>query len=343
MIERLAKSLRKKLAPTELTALAQTFIEAGTQAVRAQIGSALEAAQAVDYARQLSEAGRMQLARRTTGHPKKRLQNREWARLDRVLVEHQETLTNWPGVIGIGLGHRVKSGIWQAEKTITVYVERKLMDAELGSRLAIPTTLRAANGDAVGVDVVEFGKFRRNTSGGSSLGQGNSRGTLGVLAQDNASASMVALTAQHVVGDDTPPGLELFAPWPQTSTSVLVGRFLRGTMHETDAAAIEVADPDTMIDYIPEIGRVNGWRPVVDSDRGMPVWMYGAVSGYQLGMIQSLHNYLPQEDLIDAIVVRIQASPGDSGAVILDRQNLVLGLLVGAATVPICRFLRPSA
>jgi hypothetical protein len=84
-----------------------------------------------------------------------------------------------------------------------------------------------------------------------------------------------------------------------------------------------------MVDYIPEIGRVNGWRSVVSSDLGQPVWMYGARSGYQMGEIRAIHTQMPDLSLRDTLVVRINAQEGDSGAAILDRNNLVLGMLVG--------------
>jgi hypothetical protein len=328
-VEKLLDSARKKLTAGEVAELTQLFLEAGSHAIRSRLGTAQQAAQALDFGRGLSQASRLQLARKTLRHPVKPFLSSNWQPLSRALSEHLDDLAQRPGVLGVGLSHRYKAGVQQTEKTVTVFVEHKLAGEELGTRLALPTTLATAHGTTVGIDVVELGKFERSTGGGSSIGQSDSAGTLGVIAHDINTRRMVALTAQHVVGANAHPGMKLYAPWPQTSNSLLVGQFLRGTMHDTDAAAISIADPDMMIDYIPEIGRVNGWRPIVSSDVRQPVWMYGATSGFQMGQIHAIQAQFPRLDLADALVVRIRARGGDSGAAILDRNNLVLGLLVG--------------
>lgn len=328
-IAALLNKTRKKLAPAEISAITQAFIEAGTHAVLAKVGTGEDAAKALNFAREFGDDTRLQLARKTaTAALPKPYQSPEWKRLSRILAEHKSELTERPGVIGIGLGHRIADGIRQNERVVTIYVEKKIASDELNNRLALPRLLRAKNGDTVPVDVVEFGKFRRTTSGGSSIGQGNTWGTLGVFGIDISSGKQVALTAQHVIGEDAPPGLELYAPWPDTGESVLVGRYVGGTMQEVDAAAIEVARPDIMSDVIPRIGRVTGSRSVTDSDRNASVWVYGARSHYQHGQIQSIGVDVPEHDLKDVIVVHINAAQGDSGAALVDIKNIVLGLLV---------------
>jgi hypothetical protein len=327
----LLKKTRRKLSPAEVEELQKLFYAAGMHAVLAEIGNQQDTAKAVNFARVLSKKARQRLAH-TPSSSKNPYQSPDWKRLNRILAEHQADLVKRPGVVGVGLGYRHRGGIRQDERTVTIYVEKKIASTALNDRLALPTTLRTRSGGTVGVDVVEFGAFERTAFGGSSLGQAGAGGwgTLGVFAVDIATEAPVALTAKHVVGANAPRGQSMYAPWPRQPDSVLIGKYLRGTMDEIDAAAIAVADPNIVSDIIPGIGRVNGARSVLDSDLMNPVvWMYGAYSKYCLGEIQTIHSPLPEHNLVDTIIVRINADSGDSGSVLLDSTNMVLGILVG--------------
>ena len=67
----------------------------------------------------------------------------------------------------------------------------------------------------------------------------------------------------------------------------------------------------------------------VPADRSAEVRMFGAASGFRRGFIIEPAMTFPNFGLDHAIVVDIQTADGDSGAAIVDSENLVLGLLVG--------------
>jgi hypothetical protein len=104
-------------------------------------------------------------------------------------------------------------------------------------------------------------------------------------------------------------------------------------MRDVDAAKISVLDAANALFAFPRIGPIRGWRPVVyPGDEGTFVRMYGATSKYQTGHIVTTSTDMPGDDLAEAIVVSIHSEEGDSGAAIVDRENLVLGFLVGRNT-----------
>jgi hypothetical protein len=62
--------------------------------------------------------------------------------------------------------------------------------------------------------------------------------------------------------------------------------------------------------------------------------MFGAQSRLVAGQIRNPSVDLPSENLADAILVNIPSVKGDSGAALVDSDNLVLGILVGRFNGP---------
>jgi|GEM_PF-1466772 len=338
------------MSARERAAAVRAFVEAGTGAVRLrQARTPHQAARLVARARETVADGRMRLAETSTHEHPAILVGPRWRQYQQALEAHRETLDGFPGVVGYGIGRRRRGGVEVDEPCVVVLVERKLEEGALRRRrrLALPRELPLPDGGTVPVDVRETGVLRPFVAPGATLGRSGTsgRGTLGAFATDLETGDPVALTAMHVVSKireypGSPPSTEqvLFSsPCDGEPGAARLGRLLMGTRTGVDAAKISVDPPAIPSRMIPDLGPVRGWRPVdADADQGTLVAMYGGQSGRVLfGRIELPLGMVPGLGLGPSIVVDIPAVDGDSGAALVDQQNLVLGLLVGGNTLKV--------
>jgi hypothetical protein len=279
----------------------------------------------------------------------------EWAWDQRVLDLHTRRLTAIPGVVGVGLGYRRKGGVPQDERCAVVFVQRKKALSRLRkTRGRIPRSLADGKGKRLAVDVVEIGRLRREVFVGESLGPGKDdgvmrTGTLGAMGLDADTAAPVAVTAMHVTGyeeyESCAEEVPIYAPSLEFGgKSSILGYLAKGTMRGVDAAKIRLADASAAAAPTPQIGVVAGWRPVTyPGDVGTPVSMYGAVSEHQVGVIRFPTVAMPRFGLDTAILAQIESQSGDSGAALLDGDNLVLGFLVGRSEENGLRVFSPAS
>lgn len=244
------------------------------------------------------------------------------------------------GVVGIGLGLKWTKGFPTGEPCVVVYVRKKLTAARLagsrGGSRRIPSRL-SWRGHQLPTDVVPFGRLQHHavTAGGSAGPAGaRIKGTIGAYAQDLQSGRTTAITAMHVSNEDEVPGDPpvrfVFPSLLDDASAAPFGTLVRGTKRGVDAAKIQLDAGVSVVNVIPAIGRIRGWRSVVfPGDAGTLVRLYGATTGYLEGQIVNPSIDLPQYQLSGAIVARIRTGPGDSGAALVDAQGLVLGFLVG--------------
>lgn len=330
----------RDLAPAELARLTRSFVAAGRKAVAVPPDSPKQVALAIADAAQALAVSRRRLADVTPAdqlhdaavtHP-------EAAAALRALRQHREQILAVRGVVGVGIGLRRRGGVVLRERCVVVFVRRKWSNARRArsGAQALPAELASGPRSArVPVDIVELGRLERAASGGDSLGPTGTkvRGTLGSFAVDLATGATVALTAMHVSKRrQHPPGsaLPFSCPVPPDAGAGALGRLVRGTMRGIDAAAISIDAPATASLSIMNIGRIRGWRPVsTPGDEGTVVRMFGAASGYVIGRIAYASVDLPKFGLESAILCEMPTRKGDSGAAIVDNENLVLGLLVG--------------
>lgn len=284
--------------------------------------------------KRLAEACRALARLSQPGHPPHIVDPR-WQWAQDLMEARRAKLLAIPGVMGLGLGFRLRGGMPTGEPCLTVYVKRKLSPEELaaGKLPRLPRTVRSGK-RRLSVDVIELGEIRRQIGAGDSLGpqDGGLRGTLGALATDLDSNDTVALTAMHVttlqqfpVGNTAAP--RFLTPMPDGSPFATLRQ---GTMSGIDAAklALDVQQPADSV--LPTIGTITGWRPIAyPGDQGTMVRMFGAVSGLQSGYIVNPIASIPSESLDAAILVNIFTQGGDSGAALVDPQGFLLGFLVG--------------
>ncbi|MCP3982687.1 MAG: hypothetical protein GY716_25630 [bacterium] len=262
-----------------------------------------------------------------------------WKWAARLLEKRRPQLMKIPGVVGCGLGFRYKDDEETGEPCITVFVRRKWSRKTIEKRKLkrIPHYFREGK-RRIDVDVVAAGRLKRQLDVGRSLGPVNlhQRGTLGAYAEELASSAALALTAMHVSGipefpaPGAPPVTFRHPSVLDPGAGAQLGQMTEGTMQGVDACKIALDDPSIVRPVIPGIGKIMGWRPVTyPGDRGTPVRLHGAVSGFRMGTIINPFVPLPDEDLDAAIVVGIDTQWGDSGCALVDPANLILGFLVG--------------
>ena len=311
--------------------LIRRFIEAGRHAIRTESGTARQAAEALAAAIALRGKALRALAARTAPGHEPVVTDPKWRDRANALAGNKARMDTHPDVRGYGLSFRRRAGQELAEPCVTVLVPKKLPreDLKRRSRRAIPQTMVTSGGKHVPVDVLEVGELRRQFTAGSSLGPPSTqiKGTIGAWGVTTESGAAAALTAMHVAKGHS----RFVVPSPRdASFGEPLGEFLRGTLERVDAALIGVEPPATAEPFMQVIGPIRGWRPVaVPADRSAEVRMFGAASGFRRGFIIEPAMTFPNFGLDHAIVVDIQTADGDSGAAIVDSENLVLGLLVG--------------
>ncbi|HEX8913332.1 MAG TPA: hypothetical protein VF796_13305 [Humisphaera sp.] len=187
----------------------------------------------------------------------------EEARLIRVLRERAQQYLRLPNVTSVGVGRRIRAGQESDELTIQFTVAQKLPQADLAAEglTALPTTLTAADGTPVPVDVVERSykpsyevlvdpdappppmsdaeraRERRRrldtlTPGVSISHHAGSAGTLGLIVYDRETGEPYALSNWHVLqGPGGRIGDAVVQPGPYDDGDVgrnVSGRLVRG-------------------------------------------------------------------------------------------------------------------
>lgn len=294
-------------------------------------------ARQVRAARKALSTARLELARATDPNDPPVIVDPTLGRRLTSIRARAEQFVGADGVVGYGIGFVRKRNVDTHSPCLTLYVTRKLPRAALArlGRRALPRSIQIAS-KRIRVDVVELGRLQRHAFVGQSLStsvNGTTRfGTIGARAVQAAGGAPVLLTAMHVTG------LRMFPSGGATRVSVFVpgggqqpiGELVAGSMQGIDAAMISVAG--LLSEDVPLIGRIRGWRPILlPGDRGTRVRMFGAASQQLMdGVIEEPFVVMPAFNLDGAIVVRgFTSLEGDSGAALVDPENMVLGFLVG--------------
>ena len=219
---------------------------------------------------------------------------------------------------------------------MTVFVREKVRPlSKISAPYRIPKAVIASRTSRLPTDVIELGTFHNTALPGFSIGTEISpdSATLSCFATDLQSNQPVALTVMHLIidaGIRPNRDLRFVAPTLEQGFNPL-GSYLRGTLTTADAMAIMLDAGMSHDNVVPEIGEIAGARPVVASgDQFIAVRMFGAASGRRVtGRIEHCSVSLPELGLDSAILASIDVEPGDSGAVLVDNDRFVLGILKG--------------
>jgi hypothetical protein len=199
--------------------------------------------------------------------------------------------------------------------------------------------------------------FRPAIPGCAVATPGRPAGTLGCVVRDPLpGGAFYVLSAAHVIGNHTfdPLGLPVLQPGTMTTPDQLIGQVSRwGALEFTqdtypnlfDAAIARVAQAAVVPDIL-DIGRPRGINHSVPE--GMPVRKSGAASRVTHGVVldvnfhcdftyedssHGLHRAGFQQQLLCGRAPGTDvpfSRTGDSGAVVVDDSNMIVGLIVGS-------------
>jgi hypothetical protein len=262
-----------------------------------------------------------------------------WKQANTILENSRQALRNAHGVVGHGIGFRVRDGIETEEPCIVVFVRNKKSPNTLQRKGYAPVPKHLSHGKAkVATDVIRLGKVVPQ-AGSGSIGpvSGGEFGTIGAVAFDIDTRERVAITAMHVSGLSSfgPVAPESGIPFAAPSGGAEDGRLVLGTTIDVDAAKIVLEDPSSVLPPLPVVNV----RPISD-DINIAVHLFGAVSRMQFGVIKYLNVDIFELGLIQTLLVDIQTTNGDSGSGLLDNSNFLLGFLFGLAPADIAAGLR---
>lgn len=264
---------------------------------------------------------------------------------------------NLDHVNGIGIGHKTINGIDTGIPCLKVFVTQKLPPSNLHPTQVIPQRYKGFL-----TDVIESGDIipHANTTkvrpapGGVSIGPAGSAtaGTLGCLVSTASGTALTTfvLSNNHVMaGNNTLPiGTLILQPAQgegganpgdgiATLSSFVTINFSGGN-NLVDAAIAQVSNLSLVTNQIIDIGNITG---IASAIVGTPVQKSGRTTGYTTGTIQSINTTLTVNYgggntaiFIRQIVTTPMSSPGDSGSIVLDMSNRVIGLLFsGSSTI----------
>jgi hypothetical protein len=286
------------------------------------------------------------------------------AEAEHVRVRAQEW-THAEGIEGLGVGEKISQGQPTGELALRVYVERKL--PKRGLAKPIPPAVPVPEVGELTTDVIELGhlepqSFReraRPAMPGCGLGHlAATVGTFGCLVKRRGDDALYILSNSHVLADVgfgqsgdpiVQPG-SLDGGTAAGDALATLADFVPfrfddvGYDNQVDAAIARVRRRNWVVTRIRELGVAPaGVGRVIR--RGMQVKKVGRTTGYTTGVIQDIHfrmgltyprpngGQTERVGFKDQVLCSRYSDGGDSGAVVLNSSNRVIGLhFAGAAS-----------
>ncbi len=266
-----------------------------------------------------------------------------------------------PGVVGFGIGPRVREGCVLGEQVLKVYVERKLKRKECSA--LVDREILVAGERVAEVDVHPLGRFELHAPLGherplrAGLGIGNATvantGTLGCFVRRRGAGEadpLFLLSCAHVLASRFPttppepilqPSREHYGSELMDHVATLVESapiWPSPVWNEVDAAIAQL-DDKVRAALTAEAGLPAGVATAIKV--GARVHGEGARSGKMSGrvvdtdfVLADVHLPTTSGGVLRAgfrrlVLTTRYGRPGDSGATILDEQDLLLGLHMG--------------
>ncbi|KEI14937.1 trypsin-like serine protease [Clostridium novyi] len=263
---------------------------------------------------------------------------------------------NKSNVVGIGCGYKIKNGFYTNQLCIKVFVAKKLPLNQLNTNDIIPSIYKG-----IPTDIKETGYFTahsltqkiRPTPGGyviSNEYNTNYSGTLGCLVTDNkdlfvlSNNHVLAMLNQASIGTKIIEPSREFGGDPKTDTIANLSKYIElkfiedtsMSVNYTDCAIAKIIDKSLVS---PEIALVGIPKGINSPKLNQRVKKVGAISELTTGVITSIHNTMTvnYQDIKKSAIFKEQiftsfmAEHGDSGAILLDQNNNVIGLLMSGS------------
>jgi S1-C subfamily serine protease len=302
---------------------------------------------------------------------KRRLFGQQWARVMQGIQSKADKWINTREVQGLAVGTRTRAGTRTDELAIVVYVDRKRPTDQV--RKPVPDEIRIDGLGTFATDVVAVGQVRplqyadyvRPAMPGCSIGHYNMQtyGTFGLLVKKRPGegAGVFILSNSHILALDglAAAGDDIVQPGPgdNVGSSGTIARLddwvkfkftTSGWPNLVDAAIARVVNPKSNVtNCIREIEVI----PVATSSQvtvGMTVKKVGRTSDCVSSTVKETsanvkYKHMKTKTTADWVRYSDQvrcgriAGPGDSGSIVLNAQNEVVGLL-SAGTDSDCWF-----
>jgi hypothetical protein len=284
-----------------------------------------------------------------------REQKREQMRImEAMLPEVRRELERLPNVDHVLVGAKEVNGVATHQPAFQVYVRVKKGQKELGPNEKVPETIAGFPTDVILIEeptlIQEDSDTYRPLCGGSQLEQSSGTGTLGVIAIATAGSAApvdapVIVTNNHVAPNVG--GLVGQPSGPCDSWCCECCDVGRVVATRSDASVdVSIATLSSGIRFCHEIlerGVIRGWAPVGSLNPGDAVFKRGRTTRLTEGRFSNATSPVTPKDSPVTLTnqIRITAAVpgnpfalgGDSGSVIVDAQNRVVGLLF-ASTLP---------
>ena len=276
-----------------------------------------------------------------------------------IVRSYYHKLLTLPNVEGVGLGYKFINGYNTNKPCIHVLVNKKIPSHLLPSKYIIPKIYMG-----ISTDVINIGgkptqyslkdKIRPLESGYSISADLNKTGTLSciVFRKHLIGRNYFILSNNHIFANNNklPIGTKIIQPSYDDSGLVqidLVGKLsefvplkfssLVSTYNNyVDAAIAKVTTVDLISNKIGLIGKLTG----VDSPKlNETVKKVGRTTGLTTGKIQTINTTitihppnLPDLLFKNQIIANIKQDFGDSGSLLVNKDNKVVGLFMGGST-----------
>lgn len=280
----------------------------------------------------------------------------EEKKIQAIKKKHEKKLLGFPNVVGVGIGEKVRGGIRTGRTSVKIYVEKKIPKIELAKKDLVPETISLAE-ESVETDVEEVGKITalsykgryRPAPPGCSVGHYKiTAGTFGCLVKERKSDQVFILSNNHVLANSNKAkrGDAILQPGPHDGGKNPQDRIASlekweeikfdGQTNLIDAALAKPEKVNLVKSEIILIGKIKGQEK---ARVGMKVQKTGRTTGYTIGVIRDINatikvDYDGQVALFqNQIMTSAMSSGGDSGSLVLERKNKVIGLLFAGSEV----------
>ena len=262
-----------------------------------------------------------------------------------------------PNVQGVGIGHKLQHRIVVKEKTLQVYVKRKVHPTLLKPEERIPDEV-----EGVPTDVVETGIFAigrkfppiyqrriRPAPAGVSVGHKDvSAGTFGALVREGS--DVYILSNNHVLANENrgTPGDPILQPGkydggrPDRDSIAQLSDFVPLEAEATNTVDAALATPIVRDDVAPEVLHIGRVKGDADAEIDLVVRKSGRTTRLTEGRVTAtdvtLRVWYSEGSLVftDQFLITARggfSGPGDSGSLVVDAQNRAVGLMFGGSPI----------
>ncbi len=271
-------------------------------------------------------------------------------------------------VVGIGYGKKMKNNRTTEEDSIVIMVDKKLPEEQLGTKDLVPQRLGHIKTDVQEVGTIKLlniprSKKYRPAPGGVSIGHYKiSAGTLGAVVKDNKTDEPLILSNNHVLANITNGydgrakiGDPILQPgsYDKGSDEDVIGHLERyiplkpkkgifnSPTNIVDCAVAKPTGKDLIENNILGIGKTND---VKEAEIDMNIIKSGRTTGVTEGTVRAIDSTVTvnigedQEAVFtDQIVTSPISQGGDSGSLVLDKDQNAIGLLfAGSNNATVC-------